>query len=67
MAVQWGIKTIYIEDNKFENIVEKGINELISLGYISKGDIVILAGGTTKDSENDSYLSSQTMGAVVRI
>lgn len=67
MSAQWGIKAVYIEDSKFENIVEKGINELISLGYISKGDIVILAGGTTKDSENDSYLSSQTMGAVVRI
>lgn len=67
MSLQWGINSIFIDENKFETIVEQGIDELIRLRYVASGDIVILAGGTTKDSENDSYLSSQTMGAVVRI
>ena len=67
MSLQWGIKSIYVNNSKFETIVENGIKELIRLGYVSSGDIVILAGGTTKDSENEGVLSSQTMGAVVRI
>jgi len=68
LAMQWGIKAIYVENEKdFDKLLNVGINALIKDNSIAKGDIVILSGGTNKESEAGNYLSSQTMGAVIRI
>lgn len=68
LAMQWGIKAIYVENEKdFDKLLNTGIDTLIKDGSIEKGDIVILSGGTNKESEAGNYLSSQTMGAVIRI
>ena len=68
LAMQWGIKAIYVENERdFDKLLNTGIDTLIKEGNIAKGDIVILSGGTNKESEAGNYLSSQTMGAVIRI
>ncbi|MBR5228178.1 MAG: pyruvate kinase [Clostridia bacterium] len=68
LAMQWGIQAVFVEDeNDFDNLLNSGIDILIREKAIKKGDIVILSGGTSKESEAGNYLSSQTMGAVIRI
>ena len=66
--MQWGIETIYVEnEHDFDKLLNTGLDKLISEEKINKGDVVILSGGTNKESTSGSYLSSQTMGAVIRI
>ena len=68
LAMQWGIETIYVEnEHDFDKLLNTGLDKLISEEKINKGDVVILSGGTNKESTSGSYLSSQTMGAVIRI
>lgn len=68
LSMQWGIKAIYVDEEKdFDKLLNKGIEMLISTKQIEKGDVVILGGGTNKESKAGNYLSSQTMGAVLRI
>ena len=67
MSLEWGVRSFYYNEDNFEVILKKGIDELLNEGLLKKGDIVILGGGTTNDHESDSYLSAQTMGAVIRI
>lgn len=68
MSLSWGICAIYIKDiYNFEDILKMGIEKLLSFGHLIKGDIVMLGGGTTPDHMTENYLSSQTMGAVIRI
>ena len=68
LAMQWGIETIYVEnEHDFDKLLNTGLVKLISEEKINKGDVVILSGGTNKESTSGSYLSSQTMGAVIRI
>jgi len=68
LAMQWGINAIYVENEKdFDKLLNTGIDTLMKEQIVEKGDIVILSGGTNKESQAGNYLSSQTMGAVIRI
>lgn len=68
LSIEWGIHAIYIDNEyDFDKILKKGIDKLIDLNLVKKDDIVILAGGTSKDTNTKNYISAQTMGAVIRI
>ncbi len=68
LSLEWGVKALYFpEEHKFEEILKKGVDRLIEAKLLKKGDIVILGGGTTNDHISENYLSTQAMGAVIRI
>ncbi len=68
LSLEWGIKAFYFPNvYQFEEILKQGVEELIKQGLMQKGDIAILGGGTTNDHVSESYLSTQAMGAVIRI
>lgn len=68
LSLEWGVKALYIQDVfKFEEILKVGVDQLLEQGVLSKGDVVILGGGVTNDHISENYLSTQTMGAVIRI
>lgn len=69
MSLMWGVEAVYIDKEfNFEKILQKGIENLKENKKIKSKDIVILAGGTTtEDNESGSFLSTQAMGAVIRI
>ena len=68
LSLEWGIKAYYFPDiYKFEEILKRGIDVLLNEGKLETGDIAILGGGTTNDHLSENYLSSQAMGAVIRI
>ena len=45
----------------------KGSSKEEAEGILEKGDIAILGGGTSNDHVSENYLSTQAMGAVIRI
>ena len=68
LSLEWGVNALCFPDvYNFEEILKKGIDELLEQGKLQKGDIVILGGGTTNDHISENYLSTQAMGAVIRI
>lgn len=68
LSLEWGVKALYFENERnFEAILKKGVDTLLKEGLLKKGDVVILGGGTTNDHESENYLSTQAMGAVIRI
>lgn len=68
LSLEWGVKTLYFpEIYKFEEILKRGVDKLLEEGLLEKGDIVILGGGTSNDHVSENYLSTQAMGAVIRI
>jgi len=68
MSLEWGVKALYFENERnFETILKNGVDMLVNDGLLKKGDVVILGGGTTNDHESENYLSTQAMGAVIRI
>lgn len=68
LSLEWGVTAYYFPDeHNFEEILKKGVDTLITEKHIKKGDIVILGGGTTNDHISENYLSTQAMGAVIRI
>ena len=68
LSLQWGVKAFYFpEIYKFEEILKRGIDKLLEQGLLEKGDIAILGGGTSNDHISENYLSTQAMGAVIRI
>lgn len=69
LAMQWGIEAIYVEaEHDFDKLLNTGLDKLLNEKKLAKGDVVIVSGGTSKESTTTgSYLSSQTMGAVIRI
>ncbi len=68
LSLEWGITAYYFPDeHNFEEILKKGVDTLITEKHLKKGDIVILGGGTTNDHISENYLSTQAMGAVIRI
>ena len=68
LSLQWGIKAYCFPDiYKFEEILKRGVEKLIQEGLLEKGDIAILGGGTSNDHVSENYLSTQAMGAVIRI
>ena len=68
LSLEWGIDAYYFpEIYKFEEILRRGVDILINEGKLKKGDTAILSGGTTNDHVSENYLSSQAMGAVIRI
>lgn len=68
LSLEWGVKALYFPNEyNFETILKKGIDTLITEGLLAKGDIAILGGGTTSDHVSENYLSTQAMGAVIRI
>jgi len=68
LSLQWGIKAFYFpEIYKFEEILKRGVDKLLEEKLLEKGDIVILGGGTSNDHVSENYLSTQAMGAVIRI
>lgn len=67
-SLEWGVTGVYIENTyDFETILTKGIEELKNKDLLEKGDIVILSGGYAKEENSDKYLSSQALGAVIKI
>ncbi len=67
-SLEWGVTGIYIENTyEFEIILGKGIEKIKKLGLLEKGDVVILSGGYVKDARSEKYLSSQALGAVIKI
>lgn len=68
LSLEWGVNALYFpEIYKFEEILKRGVDSLLEQGLLEKGDIVILGGGTTNDHISENYLSTQAMGAVIRI
>ena len=68
LSLEWGVKAFYFPDvYKFEEILKRGVETLLSEGLMQRGDIAILGGGTTSDHVSENYLSTQAMGAVIRI
>lgn len=68
LSLEWGVKAFYFPNvYKFEEILKMGIDELLKEGLLAKGDIAILGGGTSNDHISENYLSTQAMGAVIRI
>ena len=68
LSLEWGVKAFYFPDiYKFEEILKRGIDKLLEEGLLEKGDIAILGGGTSNDHISENYLSTQAMGAVIRI
>lgn len=68
LSLEWGIKAFcFPGEYRFEEILKKGIDKLINENLLQKGDIVILGGGTSNDHVSENYLSTQAMGAVIRI
>lgn len=68
LSLEWGVKAFHFPDvYKFEEILKRGIDTLLKEGLMQKGDIAILGGGTSNDHISESYLSTQAMGAVIRI
>ena len=68
LSLEWGVKAFYFPDvYKFEEILKRGVETLIEQGLMQKGDIAILGGGTSNDHISENYLSTQAMGAVIRI
>ena len=68
LSLEWGIKAYYFpEIYKFEELLRRGVNKLIEEGRLQKGDTAILGGGTSNDHVSENYLSTQAMGAVIRI
>jgi len=68
LSLEWGIKAFYFPDvYKFEEILKRGVEALMTEGLMQKGDVAILGGGTTRDHVSENYLSTQAMGAVIRI
>ena len=66
--MEWGINAFYFpEIYKFEEILKRGVDKLLEQGLLEKGDIAILGGGTSNDHVSENYLSTQAMGAVIRI
>ena len=68
LSLEWGVTAFYFPDiYNFEEILKRGVERLIEEGLMKKGDIAILGGGTSNDHVSESYLSTQAMGAVIRI
>lgn len=68
LSLEWGVKAFYFPNvYNFEEILKKGVDTLINDGLLKKGDIAILGGGTSSDHVSENYLSTQAMGAVIRI
>lgn len=68
LSLQWGVKAFYFpEIYKFEEMLKRGVDKLLQQGLLEKGDIAILGGGTSNDHISENYLSTQAMGAVIRI
>jgi len=68
LSLEWGVNALYFpEIYKFEEILKRGVDHLLENGLLEKGDIVILGGGTSNDHISENYLSTQAMGAVIRI
>lgn len=67
LSLEWGIHVVYIENEyNFDVILKKGIQKLLNDKILQKGDIVMLAGGASKDNAGDNILT-QTMGALIKI
>lgn len=67
-SLEWGVTAVYVENTyDFETILSKGIEELKDKALLEKGDVAILSGGYTKEEDSHKYLSSQALGAVIRI
>ena len=68
LSLEWGVKAFYFPDvYNFEDILKMGVDRLLEEGELQKGDLVILGGGTSNDHISENYLSTQAMGAVIRI
>lgn len=68
LSLEWGVNTLYFPGvTEFEEILKRGVDQLLEQGHLEKGDIVILGGGTSNDHISENYLSTQAMGAVIRI
>ena len=68
LSLEWGVNALCFPDvYNFEEILKKGVDQLLEQGKLQKGDIVILGGATTNDHISENYLSTQAMGAVIRI
>ncbi len=68
LSLEWGVNALYFPNvYKFEEILKMGVDKLIEQGLLERGDIVILGGGTSNDHISENYLSTQAMGAVIRI
>lgn len=68
LSLEWGVHAMYFPGiYKFEEMLKRGVDTLIEEKKLQKGDIAILGGGTSNDHISENYLSTQAMGAVIRI
>lgn len=67
-SLEWGVQAVYIPHTyEFEDVLNKGIEQLKKKGLLEKGDTTILSGGYAKEEDSEKYLSSQALGAVIKI
>lgn len=67
LSLAWGTTPILVkEGNNADEVIENGIKQAQEMGFVQKGDIVVLAGGATALSNNQESMN-RTIGGVVRI
>ncbi len=67
LALAWDTTPILVKDGKnADDVIEKGIKMAQEMGYVNKGDVVVLAGGATALNNNNESMN-RTIGGVVRI
>ena len=67
LALAWDTTPILVKDGKnADEVIEKGIKMAQEMGYVNKGDVVVLAGGATALNNNNESMN-RTIGGVVRI
>lgn len=67
-SVEYGIYSVLVEGvYDFEVILKEGIQKLRDRGLLEVGDSVVLTGGYKTDNTSVDYLSSQAMGAIIKI
>ena len=67
-ALEWGVYALYIPDiYNFDTMLTTGINILKERGKLNSGDTVVISGGYDREIDTENYLSSQALGAVIKI
>lgn len=66
LSIAWGIMTVVLpgEEKSYDETVKEGKEELIKRGLLQKGDVVMLAGGSSRlDGANER----ETVGGIITV
>ena len=68
LAPVWNVCPIFIDDGEdIDDVIEKGLDQIIKRGYLQLGDTVALCGGPQIASKKKSkYAVNKTMGGILK-